>query len=683
MAIYPSLSRLSRPSLAQSTQSGYSFPMVFARLTSALGGFAACALLAQPLTAVGQQATKTAVAVHPVIDAKTAFMRKDSQGLARSRARLAAQDDPLVVWADYWEARLLISKKPFQPVAIEHLRGFQALHHDHPLARALQNDLLVAGIRGRSWPDLARLLSNLPPDPHHSEPTGIACSRARLVLTNETLGEAMGLARGNETLEGCLSLMEDAAGKGLLNRNEITIRARWAALMGSQASGQRLWKASQADGIRPMPYEFDLLNILATSRSNSAKAANRFEPLAKRLNPEQQSFARFALGSRLWMRTDRRAWSYLALGIASAPDQPPEIIEAAARLALRRAEPELLRPILAAMPELLRNHETWVYWRGWLMEQQGRPELARALWETIPEGWSFYRLLASEALNRPLLPMKSEPDYPERYTIGLLRPSVLSDPFLGRSLSLASLGLRAEAIVEWNALMNRLPDLGLLAASQLALEAGLPDRAIAAAIRTQDVHDFRLRYPKPFKELIEQEADRKGLKTGWVMGLIRQESRFLPKIKSPVGAAGLMQIMPATANSVARGLGMGRVDARRLVEPSFNLRLGTAYLQQMHSRFNGSAVLASAAYNAGPSRSQLWQSSIDRQVPGAAFAESIPFTETRDYVKQVLANTVMYETMLALSQTPSQPARHDDASSQRLSAWLSHIEPSSRSSSSR
>ena len=128
---------------------------------------------------------------------------------------------------------------------------------------------------------------------------------------------------------------------------------------------------------------------------------------------------------------------------------------------------------------------------------------------------------------------------------------------------------------------------------------------------------------------------------------------------------------------------MGRVDARRLVEPSFNLRLGTAYLQQMHSRFNGSAVLASAAYNAGPSRSQLWQSSIDRQVPGAAFAESIPFTETRDYVKQVLANTVMYETMLALSQTPSQPARHDDASSQRLSAWLSHIEPSSRSSSRR
>jgi soluble lytic murein transglycosylase-like protein len=103
----------------------------------------------------------------------------------------------------------------------------------------------------------------------------------------------------------------------------------------------------------------------------------------------------------------------------------------------------------------------------------------------------------------------------------------------------------------------------------------------------------------------------------------------------------------------------------------------------MHSRFNGSAVLASAAYNAGPSRSRLWQSSIDRQVPGAAFAESIPFTETRDYVKQVLANTVMYETLLALSQTPSQPAQHDDASSQRLSAWLSHIEPSGRSASSR
>lgn len=680
MAIYPSLLCLSRPDLAHSIQSGYAFPMVLAQLRNAGLGFAACVILAHPIAAQSQQAKKQAESAHPVLEAKTAFMRQDSQTLARSRARLAAEDDPLVVWADYWDARLVISKKPFQPVAIERLRRFQEQYHDHPLSRALQNDLLVAGIRGKSWPDLAKLLGNLPPDPNHPEPTGIACSRARLVLAQETISDAMGLARGNETLEGCLGLMEEAARKGLLSRNEITIRARWAALMGSQESGKRLWRASQTAGVRPMPHEFDLLAILATSRSSSARAADRFEPMAKRLNPEQQSFGRFAIGSRLWMRTDRRAWSYLAQGIASAPDQPPEIIEAAARLALRRAEPELLRPILSAMPEPLRSQETWVYWRGWLMEQQGRPELARALWETIPEGWSFYRLLAAEALNRPLLPLKAEPDYPERYTIGLLRPSVLSDPFLSRSLSLASLGLRAEAIVEWNALINRLPDLGLLAASQLALEAGLPDRAIAAAIRTQDVHDFRLRYPKPFKELIQQEADRKGLKTGWVMGLIRQESRFLPKIKSPVGAAGLMQIMPATANSVARELGMGRVDARKLVEPSFNLRLGTAYLQQMHSRFNGSAVLASAAYNAGPSRSQLWQSSIDRQVPGAAFAESIPFTETRDYVKQVLANTVMYETLLALNQTSAQPTQQDEASSQRLSAWLSHIEPSERSS---
>ena len=680
MAIYPSLLCLSRRSLAHSTQSGYAFPMVLAQLKNASLGMAAGLVLGFTPIAFGQQASKAGPTSHPVLDAKTAFMRQDSQGLARSRAKLFEQEDPLVVWADYWEARLLISKKPFQPVALERLRGFQAQYHDHPLSRALQNDLLVAGIRGKSWPDLARLLANLPTDPNHPEPTGIACSRARLGLNPASLAEAMALARGNETLEGCLGLMEDAARKGLLSRNEITIRARWAALMGSQESGKRLWRASQTAGTRPMPHELDLLALLATSRTSSARAADRFEPMAKRFNPEQQSFGRFALGSRLWMRTDRRAWSYLAQGIASAPDQPPEIIEAAARLALRRAEPELLRPILAAMPEPLRSQETWVYWRGWLMEQQGRPELARALWETIPEGWSFYRLLAAEALNRPLLPVKAEPDYPERYTIGLLRPSVLSDPFLNRSLSLASLGLRAEAIVEWNALINRLPDLGLLAASQLALEAGLPDRAIAAAIRTQDVHDFRLRYPKPFKDLIQQEADRKGLPTGWVMGLIRQESRFLPQIKSPVGAAGLMQIMPATANSVARELGMGRVDTRKLVEPSFNLRLGTAYLQQMHSRFNGSAVLASAAYNAGPARSQLWQNSIDRQVPGAAFAESIPFTETRDYVKQVLANTVMYETLLALNQTPSQASQHDEASLQRLSAWLSHIEPSERSS---
>jgi soluble lytic murein transglycosylase len=222
-------------------------------------------------------------------------------------------------------------------------------------------------------------------------------------------------------------------------------------------------------------------------------------------------------------------------------------------------------------------------------------------------------------------------------------------------------------VVEWNALTQQLNDNGLIAASRLAFEAGQPDRAIAAAIRTQSTHDFSLRYPKPFKDIIAERAEEKGLSPGWVLGLIRQESRFLTAVKSPVGATGLMQLMPQTAQSVARSLGMPRLDTRALAEPSVNVRLGTAYLRDMKELFEGSAVLASAAYNAGPSRSRLWRASLDRTVPGAAFAESIPFTETRDYVKQVLANTVMYEVLL------SQQA--NTQGQQTLSQWLSEIGP--------
>jgi soluble lytic murein transglycosylase len=128
-----------------------------------------------------------------------------------------------------------------------------------------------------------------------------------------------------------------------------------------------------------------------------------------------------------------------------------------------------------------------------------------------------------------------------------------------------------------------------------------------------------------------------------------------------------MQLMPQTAQSVAKSLGMRRIDTKSLAEPSLNVRLGTAYLRDMKEKFEGSAVLASAAYNAGPSRSQLWRASLDKPIPGAAFAESIPFAETRDYVKQVLANTVMYEVLLS-HQT-------DENVSRSLGQWLSEIGP--------
>jgi len=138
-----------------------------------------------------------------------------------------------------------------------------------------------------------------------------------------------------------------------------------------------------------------------------------------------------------------------------------------------------------------------------------------------------------------------------------------------------------------------------------------------------------------------------------VLGLIRQESRFIADIKSPVGAAGLMQIMPATGKMLAKEAGLGNARHLSLTDVDLNVKLGTAYMRQLQDRFGGSALLASAAYNAGPSRAVSWRAALPKRVDGAAFAESIPFPETRDYVKRVLANAVLYHAVHNGGAVPS------------------------------
>ena len=125
-------------------------------------------------------------------------------------------------------------------------------------------------------------------------------------------------------------------------------------------------------------------------------------------------------------------------------------------------------------------------------------------------------------------------------------------------------------------------------------------------------------------------------------GLIRQESRFIPDARSTVGAQGLMQIMPSTARYVARRVGMNDYHPTRIVELETNLRLGTHYLKLVFDDLDSHPLLASAAYNAGPNRARAWRASLPRTVEGAIFAETIPFNETRDYVKKVMANAVTY-----------------------------------------
>jgi soluble lytic murein transglycosylase len=211
------------------------------------------------------------------------------------------------------------------------------------------------------------------------------------------------------------------------------------------------------------------------------------------------------------------------------------------------------------------------------------------------------------------------------------------------------LGLRPEGNREWNYSTNLhtpggMNDRELLAAADLACQRQVWDRCINTSERTKDVIDFDQRFPMPMRETVVRRAGEISLDPAYVYGLIRQESRFVMDARSHVGASGLMQVMPATAKWTAKKIGMTGFTPDQITDREVNVAIGTGYLKLVLDDFEGSMPMATAAYNAGPSRPRNWRKGP--VLEAAIWAENIPFQETRDYVKKVLSNTTNYAAIL-------------------------------------
>jgi soluble lytic murein transglycosylase len=196
---------------------------------------------------------------------------------------------------------------------------------------------------------------------------------------------------------------------------------------------------------------------------------------------------------------------------------------------------------------------------------------------------------------------------------------------------------------EWNFTLRGLGERALLAAAQLACEREVWDRCINTSDRTKGEIDMAQRFPLPFREQVVAKARAVGLEPALLFGLIRQESRFITDARSGVGASGLMQLMPATAKWVAKKIGLKDYNHANVNNTETNVLLGTTYMRLVMESLDNHPVLASAAYNAGPGRARKWRA--DRPLEGAVYAETIPFSETRDYVKKVMSNSVYYSAL--------------------------------------
>jgi soluble lytic murein transglycosylase len=306
----------------------------------------------------------------------------------------------------------------------------------------------------------------------------------------------------------------------------------------------------------------------------------------------------------------------------------------------------LVRQAIEAMSVDEQLDPTWVYWRGRALqglagagpEGEAERQAGRKLLESISGQMHFYGKLAHEDLGGSV----SLPPKPAALSAAE-REAARRNPGFERALLLISIGLRSEGVREWNFTLRGLGDRELLAAAQLACDGEVWDRCVNTSDRTRQEVDMAQRFPMPFKREVVAQAREIGLDPAYVYGLIRQESRFIMDARSHVGASGLMQIMPATARWTAKKIGL-EYKPHMITDRDVNLRLGTAYLKLVLDDFDGSQALAAAAYNAGPGRPRRWRDGP--LIEPAAWAENIPFAETRDYVKKVLSNSVYYGALL-------------------------------------
>jgi soluble lytic murein transglycosylase len=381
-------------------------------------------------------------------------------------------------------------------------------------------------------------------------------------------------------------------------------------------------------------HQLALLAITRMAANDPAQAAVAYAAVEPRLTAAERGIGWATIAYRAALKQMPSAVDWYRLTV-NAP-MSNNAYEWRVRAALSAQDWTMVRWSIESMPPELRDQPTWVYWRARALAQGGDGTGAAILFESISNQYNFYGQLATEALGRPIT-------IPPRTVISDAEIRQASEnPGFALARRFYGLNLRLEGNREWNWQLRYMTDRQILAAANYANRIELFDRAVNSADRTKVDQDFSLRYLAPFRNIVDRYAATEGLDVEWAYGLMRQESRFIYNAQSGVGASGLMQLMPGTADMVARKLGLGKLSREQINQLDTNIQLGTSYLASIYNQFDQSPVLASAGYNAGPGRSRQWRQALSRPVEGAIFAETIPFNETRDYVKNVLSNTTYY-----------------------------------------
>jgi soluble lytic murein transglycosylase len=386
--------------------------------------------------------------------------------------------------------------------------------------------------------------------------------------------------------------------------------------------------------------EINLFALDRLARTDLQEAVNTLEKVQSKFTASDRAFAWGRLAYHAARIHHPKALSYFELAKNTVLDK--EQLAWKVRAAMRDKNWDLVDVTIAQMQPDQQQEGAWRYWRARAMNEKGLVGEANKIWGPLSRERHYYGWLAAEELGSVMGNIDQE------YKVNDVEvTAIASHPAIKRALELQRLEMRWESKAEWVWATRNFDDKQLLAAATYAMQQKWYDIAIATAENTKELHDFDLRYPTPYRDLFREAAASQGVDEAWIYGLVRQESRFMHHAKSGVGAAGLMQIMPATAKWAAKRMGLEGYKQELIHDLGTNVGIGTYYMRYTLELLNGQSVLATAAYNAGPSRAKRWQAI--KPLESTIYIETIPFAETRTYVQKVMANAQMYAPRLGKS----------------------------------
>jgi len=597
-----------------------------------------------------------------LLQARAAYDKKNAIALSEYVQRLQNQNYILAPYADYWLMLLNLEDADNQTV-----RDFLNTYSEYPFADRLRGEYLKKLAKQQDWESFSNEFPN-----YQSEDAAVACYAAESSAINgdvSLLESAKTLwMQAKEQPSTCSGLYDRMQAANVLTEDDIWERFRLAlggdrvSLAKAIAKRSKTFEAIQyklIDSAYGSP-QLVLNKKMISFKTRFGREVNLFALNRIAKIDSQQALTAFRKVEDLFKPEDR-SYFYGRLALQAAQRQEPEALKWFqkadntelnkeqfawfARAALRQKNWQALLAVVGKMEPAQAEEGAWRYWKARALKAAGQNLEANGLFAKLSTERHFYGWLAQEELDGFITAA------PVNYKVSDEQVAdIVKTPAFQRVEALQRVDLRWEAKSEWALATKDFDDQQLLAAAEFASRKQWHDLAIITADKTAEMHDFALRYPTPYRDLIKPAANEQGVDEAWVYGITRQESRFMHYAKSGVGAAGLMQLMPATAKWAAPRAGISNYNSSMIHDLDTNIALGTYYLSHTLELMNGQEVMATAAYNAGPSRAKKWAADIPLE--GAIYAETIPFSETRSYVQKVMANAHLYAQRLGLKSIP-------------------------------